>query len=41
MTHRNSAEMTAKATMLKALKSCNISSDASEPPRLVPQVSHP
>ena len=41
MTHRNSAEMTASATRLKALKIWSISSEACEPPRPAPQVSHP
>ena len=36
-THRNSAEMTAKAIRLKALNISSINSDACEPPRLVPQ----
>ena len=39
--HRNSAEMTASAIRLKALNISSINSDACEPPRLVPQVSHP
>lgn len=40
-TQMNRADTTASAIRLKALNISSINSDACEPPRLVPQVSHP